>query len=89
MLDIVDNLNDFDLPENFVLVSFEVVNMFPSIDNESGIKAVKKLLSERESNNPPTEYIFGALRLCLKCNNSVVNGKNFIQTDGTAQGLHM
>ena len=36
MLDIVDNLNDFDLPENFVLVSFEVVNMFPSIDNESG-----------------------------------------------------
>ena len=36
MLDIVDNLNDFDFDFNFVLVSFEVVNMFPSIDNESG-----------------------------------------------------
>ena len=36
MSDTVDNLNDFDLPENSVLVSFEVVNIFPSIDNESG-----------------------------------------------------
>ena len=53
------------------------------------VKTVKKLFSERESNNPPTEYIFEALRLCLKCNNSVFNDKNFIQTDGTAQGLHM
>ena len=49
MLDIIDNLNDSDLPENFVLVSFDVVNMFPSIDNESSIKAVKKVLNDRES----------------------------------------
>ena len=46
ILDIIDNLNDSDLPENSVLVSFDVVNMFPSIDNESGIKAVKKVLND-------------------------------------------
>ena len=89
MLDIIDNLNDSDLLENFLLVSFNVVNMFPSIDNESGIKAVKKVLNGRESKNPPTECILEALRLCLECNNSVFNDKNFIQTDGTAQGPHM
>ena len=49
MLDIIDNLNDSDLPENSALVSFDVVNMFPSIDNESGVKAVKKVLNDRES----------------------------------------
>ena len=87
MLDIIDNLNDSDLPENSVLVSFDAVNMFPSIDNESGIKAVKKVLNDRESKNPPTECILETLRLCLECNNSVFNGKNFIQTDGTAKGL--
>ena len=46
MLDIIDNLNDSDLPKNSALVSFDVVNMFPSIDNESGIKAVKKVLND-------------------------------------------
>ena len=89
MLDIIDNLNDSDLPENFVLVSFDVVNMFPSIGNESDIKAVKKVLSERESKHPATECILEALRLCLECNNSVLNDKNFVQIDGTAQGLHI
>ena len=46
MLDIIDHLNDSDLTENSALVSFDVVNMFPSIDNESGIKAVKKVLKD-------------------------------------------
>ena len=43
MLDIIDNLYDFNLPDNSVPVSFEIVNTFPSIDNESGIKAVKEM----------------------------------------------
>ena len=89
MLDIINNLNDSDLPENSVPVSFNVVNMFPSTDNESGIKAVKKVLNDRESKNPPTECILQALQLCVECNNSVFNDKNFIETDGTAQGPHM
>ena len=59
------------MPENSVLVSFDIVNMLPSNDNESGMKTVKKVLNDRESKNPPTECILDALRLCLKCNNSV------------------
>ena len=89
MLDIIGNLNDSDLPENSVLVSFDVVNMFPYINNESGIKAVKKVLNDKESKSPPTERILEALRLSLECNNSVSNDKNIIQTNGTAQGSHM
>ena len=84
MLDIIDNLNDSDLP---VLVSFEVVNMFLSIENESGIKAVKKVLNDRESKNSPTECILEALRLCLECNNSAFNDKNFIQLMVQLKGL--
>ena len=105
MLDVIDNFNDSDLPENSflvsfdvvnmfpsensVLVSFDVVNMFPSIDNESGIKAVKKVLNDGESKNPPTKCILQALRLCLECINSVFNDKHVIQTDGIPQGPHM
>ena len=28
-------------------------------------------------------------KLCLTCNNSIFNNRNFLQTDGTAQGLHL
>ena len=65
MLDIIDNLNDSNQPDNSVLVSFDVVNMFPSTDNESGIKAVKEMLNVREKKNPATECILEALRLWI------------------------
>ena len=55
MLDIIDSLNDSNLPDNSVLVNFDVVDMFPSIYNESGIKAVKEMLNIRKNKNPPTE----------------------------------
>ena len=45
--------------------------MFPSTDNESGIKAVKEMLNVRKNKNLLTECILEALRLCLECNNSV------------------
>ena len=76
-------------PENSVLVSFDTVNMFPSIDKESGIKAFKTVFNNRESKHSSTECILEALRLCLECNNSVFDDKKFIQTNGTAQGPHM
>ena len=44
LLDIIDSLNDKQFPENTILVSFDVVNMFLSIDNENGIKAVYNIL---------------------------------------------
>ena len=40
MLDIIDEINNFNLPSNSILVSFDIVNMFPSIDNKSGLKSL-------------------------------------------------
>ena len=44
MLDIIDNLSSLDLPLNSVLVSFDIMNMFPNIDNNLGLSSVKKHL---------------------------------------------
>ena len=44
MLEIIDQLHEFVLTDNFVLVSFDVVNMFPNIDDRSGLKSVKNIL---------------------------------------------
>ena len=35
-------LNAKGIPENAILVSFDIVNIFPSIDNNRGVAAVKK-----------------------------------------------
>ena len=90
MLNIIDMINDSDiLTENSALVSFDIVNMFPSINNVSGLKAVSEILENRETNFPPAECISETLKLCLECNNSVFNEKFYLQEDGTAMGPHM
>ena len=45
MLNIVDELNILNLPsELYVLVGFDIVNMFRSIDNNFGLKMAFKIL---------------------------------------------
>ena len=44
MLGIVDNLNEIGIQEENLLVSFDIVNMFPSINNKIGVERVRKKL---------------------------------------------
>ena len=90
MLTIIDNLNKRNtLTFHCRLVSFDIINMFPSIDNISGLKAVKSILDARQDQFLPTACIIEALKLCLQCNNSIFDNKHFLQSDGTAQGPHI
>ena len=89
MLEIIDQLNEFNLTDNFVLVSFDAVNMFPSIDNRSGLESVKNILIANEFDMDSTQCIVETLEICLTCNNSKFNDQNFLQADGTAQGPQM
>ena len=48
MLTIIDNLNKSNtLTSDCRLVRFDIINMFPGIDNTSGLKAVKSILDAR------------------------------------------
>ena len=74
------------IPENTLLVSFDIVNMFPCIDNKNGIKAVKRILQTRSINKPSVNCILEGLEICLSHNNSVFANENLLQTNGTATG---
>ena len=54
MLEIIDDMNNSNLSSSTILVSFDVVNMFPSIDNNMGIAYFRKYLDERECKDLPT-----------------------------------
>ena len=60
--------------------------MFPNIDNNLGISAVKEALETRAKKVPSTECILEAVEICLKSNNCQFNGSNFLQQHGTAMG---
>ena len=58
MLNIIDMINESNiLTENSVLVRFDIANIFPSIDNVSGLEAVCEILENRETDFPPAKCI--------------------------------
>jgi hypothetical protein len=61
--------------------------MFPNIDNNLGLTAVKKALDSRENKFPSTESIVEAVEIRLTCNNCQFWEMNFLQKHGTAMGL--
>ena len=91
MLKIIADLNqDGKLHENCLLVSFDVVNIFHSINNKMGIESVKNILYCRCYDNiQSAECVTEASKLCLNYSKSVFNNQHYLQVDGTAQGLHM
>ena len=63
LLNIIDDLNARGIPENTILVSFDIVNMYPSIDNKNGIEAIRKFLNERINQQPSTQSIVEGLEI--------------------------
>ena len=86
LLEIIDDINSRGVPPGTILVSLDIVNMFPNIDNERGLDTLRKVFDTRSTRKPPTECLVEALRLCLYCNNSMFNNNHLLQTNGTATG---
>ena len=47
MLNIIDDLNTNGIPDGAILVSLDIENMFPSIDNERGLNTAGKIELQR------------------------------------------
>lgn len=56
---------------DIIFASFRTVNMFPSIDNRSGMEAVYSVLLKRSTKIPHNECSLEGLELCLTCSNSI------------------
>ena len=77
--------------ENVTLVSMDVTSLYTNIPQEEGIDTVCKAYETfHGSKSPiPTQYLREMLRLILKENSFQFNGKNYLQTHGTAMGTKM
>ena len=88
MLNIIGSISNRNIitKNSSILVNFDVLNMFPSIDNVLDLEAVSRTLNNRES---PAECILDALKLCLECNNSIFKDHFYLHVDDTAMGPPM
>ena len=61
LLDIIDELNSEMILDNTILLSFDIVNMYLSVDNDRGITAVRNALETRVNKTPSTDCIIEGL----------------------------
>ena len=87
LLQKIEDLNKLGpFPKESLLVSWDVVAMFPNIDNNLGINVITEALNSRTTNFPSTDCIVEAVKICLQHNNSQFKDEHFLQIHGTAMG---
>ena len=87
LLNKIEHLNKSGpFPTGTLLVSWDMVSMFPNIDNKLGLFAFRKALNARENIFPSTSCILEAIKICLKSNHSVFKENFFLQIHGTVMG---
>ena len=74
------------VPENAILVTADVVGLYPSIPHEDGLEALYTKLEEQEDKRIATEDILQMAKFVLKNNFFEFNSKIKQQISGTAIG---
>ena len=73
-------------PDNSILLTADVVALYPSIPHESGLNAIKEALENRARKSVPTSDILKMLEFVLKNNYFEFNRNVKQQLSGTAFG---
>ena len=89
--DFLNFLEKTKVAKDTMLVSMDITSLYTNIPQEEGINIVCKTYEAFHLNKPPIPslYLRDILRLILKENSFHVNGKNYLQTHGTAMGTKM
>ena len=74
------------IPENAILVTADVVGLYPSIPHQAGINALKEALDKRPLKKIPTDDLIKMAEFVLSNNFFEFNSDTFQQISGTAIG---
>ena len=79
LLDIIDTINEKGVHDETILVSFDIVNIFASINNVKVMKAVRLALNIKVSNKTSTKCVLEGMQIYLYNNNSVFDKNHLLQ----------
>ena len=85
--DFIKKINNLDsIPENAILVTADVVGLYPSIPHEVGLRALRNALDKRDEKTISTEELLQMAEFVLKNNYFEFGNKIKQQITGTAIG---
>ena len=89
--DFINFVESIKLPENAILVSFDVTALYTNIPQEEGINIVCSHYDKHYGNRKPipTEKLRTLMSLILEENSFSFHGDNYLQTSGIAMGTKM
>ena len=89
--DFINFIEPTKIPKNTTLVSMDVTSLYTNIPQEEGITTVRKAYEAFYNRNIPipTNSIKEMLQLILGENSFSFNGRNYLQTHGTAMDTKM
>ena len=89
--DFINFIEKIKLPSSAILVSMDVTSLYTNIPQREGITTVCHAYGEFHQGNPPvpTGFLSEMLSLILQENSFQFNGKDYLQTHGTAMGTKM
>ena len=84
--DFKNKIKNIKIPNNALLVTADVVGLYPSIPHESGLNGLREALEQRSKKEIPTENLIKVAEFILKNNFFEFDSKVFQQIAGTAIG---
>ena len=78
----IKNINA--IPENAILVTADVVGLYPSIPHQAGLEALREALEKRKTHKVPTSKLIKIAEFVLKNNYFQFSDKVYQQISGTA-----
>lgn len=85
-LELVDTLKNITLDDDDILVSFDVINLFPSIPIDKSISAMDEWLSQNNLNCDLKNLYIETTKLCMNHSFFQFNNVYYKQTFGTSMG---
>ena len=87
--DFIYKIENLSVPDNSILVTFDVVSLYTNIPNREGVRSVAKRLMEYPPPYAPPRVVIQLLKEVLSKNNFEFNGKHYLQVGGTAMGTKL
>ena len=85
--DFIKKLKNIDqIPQDAIIVTADIVGLYPSIPHDAGLEALRKVLENRENKEISTDDLTKISEFVLKNNYFEFNGKVKKQISGTAIG---
>lgn len=85
--ELINKIKDFPVPSNAKLVSFDVVNLFPSVPTSECKNIVQDLIDRSQCAVPIKTELFNLISCCIDANYFKFNDKFYTQDSGLPMGL--